>query len=544
MVVLAASAAVAVIRRASTSQGYRQSLPWRLFDDAAQSLDQTYGWHRLPLWVSLGTLIGLRNILRQRNLHDTTQEPAIGLPPLEPPNARYLTTRSPDGAYNDLQNPRMGMAGSRFGRNVPIEHTYPESEAGILSPNPRSVSLELLTRTTFQPATTLNALAAAWLQFMVRDWFSHGRSEKENPWTIRLADDDPWPQRPMQIMRTRHDPTRPADSTRTPPTYINTETHWWDGSQLYGSSLEIQRMVRSGQQGKLRIREDGVLALPDDPEHDPRMVPGWWLGLEMMQTLFVLEHNAICDRLRAEYPSWSDDDLFEHARLICAALIAKIHTVEWTTALLGHPAIQIGMRANWWGLVMERVSKLWGRLSDSEVISGIPGSPTNHYDVPYALTEEFVAVYRMHPLIPDDYSFRSAADNATIEQRDFSQITGRQSHEIMEHIAATDLFYTFGTMHPGALALHNFPRFLQHFERPDGHVMDLAAVDILRSRELGVPRYNDFRRLLHLKPAESFEELTANPEWAEQIRRVYDRPAVPQGAKAFFTDRSAGARCG
>jgi Animal haem peroxidase len=519
---LVAAAAVAVIRRANRTQGYRQSLPWRLFDDAAQTLDQTYGWHRLPLLVSLAALIGLRNILRQRNLYDTTQEPVIELPPLDPPDARYLTARSPDGAYNDLQNPRMGMAGSRFGRNVPIEHTYPEAEAGILSPSPRSVSLELMTRTTFQPATTLNALAAAWLQFMIRDWFSHGRSEKQNPWTIRLADDDPWPQHPMQIMRTRHDPTRPPDSTRTPPTYVNTETHWWDASQLYGSSREVRKMVRSGQQGKLRIREDGVLALPDDPKHDPRIVPGWWLGLEMMQTVFVLEHNAICDRLRAEYPSWSDDDLFEHARLVCAALIAKIHTVEWTPALLGHPALQIGMRANWWGLAMERVTKLWGRLSDSEIVSGIPGSPTNHYDVPYALTEEFVAVYRMHPLIPDDYSFRSAADDTAIEDRTFNKITGAQAHELMEHIPATDLFYTFGTMHPGAIVLHNYPRFLQYFERPDGLMLDLAAVDILRSRELGVPRYNDFRRLLHMKPAGSFEELTDTPEWREQIRRVYD----------------------
>ena len=45
---------------------------------------------------------------------------------------------------------------------------------------------------------------------------------------------------------------------------------------------------------------------------------------------------------------------------------------------------------------------------------------------------------------------------------------------------------------------------------------------LLLRRELAVPRYNDFRRLLHLKPAESFEDLTHNPEWAEQIRRVYD----------------------
>ncbi len=172
----------------------------------------------------------------------------------------------------------------------------------MLSPNPRSVSIELMTRTAFQPATTLNVLAAAWLQFMIRDWFSHGKSEKQNPWQIALADADPWPQRPMEIMRTRHDPTRPPESASTPPTYINSETHWWDGSQLYGSSLAVQKMVRSGQHGKLRIGDDGVLPLPDDPAHNPTLVPGWWLGLEMLQTVFVLEHNAICDRLRAEYP--------------------------------------------------------------------------------------------------------------------------------------------------------------------------------------------------------------------------------------------------
>ena len=72
------------------------------------------------------------------------------------------------------------------------------------------------------------------------------------------------------------------------------------------------------------------------------------------------------------------------------------------------------------------------------------------------------------------------------------------------------------------MCLHNFPRFLQEYERPDGKLQDLAATDILRTRELGVPRYNEFRRLLHLKPAASFDELTDNPEWAAQIERVYD----------------------
>ena len=75
--------------------------------------------------------------------------------------------------------------------------------------------------------------------------------------------------------------------------------------------------------------------------------------------------------------------------------------------------------------------------------------------------------------------------------------------------------------HPGAITLHNYPRFLQHLKRPNGEEVDLAATDVLRIRERGVPRYNEFRRRFHLKPAETFEELTPNAEWAEQLRRVY-----------------------
>ena len=54
------------------------------------------------------------------------------------------------------------------------------------------------------------------------------------------------------------------------------------------------------------------------------------------------EHNAVCDMLAAAYPSWSDDEVFDKARLVIAALIAKIHTVEWTTAILNRPALRIG----------------------------------------------------------------------------------------------------------------------------------------------------------------------------------------------------------
>jgi len=479
----------------------------------------TSKWDRLPVPLALATILIYRNRLRRENLYDTETAATRNRP--VPEGERHLTARTADGTYNDLEDPRMGSTVTRFGLNVPINRTHPDYER-LMRPNPRTVSRELLTRETFQPATTLNLLAAAWIQFMLRDWLSHGTSPEDNPWEVPLADDDPWPEKPMRILRTQEDPTRTPEEEGLPPTHINVHSHWWDGSQIYGSDAQTQAQVRSGEDGKLKIGPDGLIPVDPNSEKHPADEPGFWIGLAMMHTLFTLEHNAICDRLRAEYPSWSDDDLFDHARLISSALLAKIHTIEWTPALLDNPTARLGLNANWWGLAGKTVKRLVGRISDNEVISGIVGGRPDHFGVPFSLTEEFVSVYRMHPLIPDDYTFRSVASDEVLQERQFAQVAQRPAMDLMDQVDMQDLFYSFGVAHPGAITLHNYPRGLQNFERPDGMRQDLAATDIFRSRELGVPRYNEFRKLLHLKPINSFEDLTDNPEWVRELQRVYD----------------------
>ena len=491
-----------------------------LLDRLAQSVDQSVGWYRFPTAVALLILSRVRVILREQNLYDTTTtRPAV---PSAPADGRHLKVRTIDGTFNDLDDPTMGSAGTRFGRNVPIALTFPPDERGVLTPNPRTVSRELLTRQTFTPATTLNLLAAAWLQFMIHDWFSHGRSQKENPWQVPIEQGDQWHENPMRILRTGADPTRSSADDGKPPTHVNTETHWWDASQIYGSTQQAQDYIRLHQNGYVKIGRDHIVNPDEATLVGQPTLAGWWLGLSLLYTVFCLEHNAICDALRAKYPKWSDDDLFDHARLINAALLAKIHTVEWTPGILGSPTLQIAMNANWWGLAGEAIKKLFGRISSNELISGIPGGPKDHFGVPYAITEEFVAVYRMHPLIPDDITFLSAKGGSVLQQRTFGEIAGLNARERLNEMAITDILYSFGRMHPGAIQLHNYPKALQRLERPDGIVVDLAAHDILRSRELGVPRYNDFRRLLHLKPFATFEELTTNAQWAAELRRVYD----------------------
>ena len=485
-------------------------------------LDRRFGWDRLPRPVGLLTLIGVRNRLRQRNLYDT------GLPAASPAliekaaDPIYRSGRTVDGALNDLESPLMGSIGTRFGRNVSLDQTFREPDAALLEPNPRTVSRELLTRQHFLPATTLNVLAAAWIQFEVHDWFSHGKNEPENPWEVALAADDDWPDRPMAIPRARRDPTSDQDP-QTPDTFITADSHWWDGSQIYGSDERFAAALRAGEDGKLRIDSDGLP--PRDLERfvDLSGVAGnFWVGLALLHTLFMLEHNAICERLRREFPTWSDDHLYEKARLINVAVMAKIHTTEWTPAIIAHPTTKYAMRATWSGIVGERLRRRFGHLGSGELLSGIPGSETDHHGVPYSLTEEFVAVYRMHPLLPDEFSFRAVARDNLLEERTFPELGALHARNRLEEIGVANAFYSFGIAHPGAISLHNYPRFLQHLDRPDGTRLDLAATDILRIRERGVPRYNQFRRLFRLRPAKSFAELTDDPDEAERMRQIYD----------------------
>jgi hypothetical protein len=486
----------------------------------AHKLDTRWGWNRLPRPLGILALAGLRKLYRQKNLYDTrtTGPTRDQVAKQDQPD---INARTIDGSYNDLSDPAMGSIGSRFGRNVPLENTYPEEESVLLRPNPRLVSRKLLTRDEFIPATTLNVIAGAWLQFEVHDWFSHGKNEPKKPWVVELEPDDPWPNRPMTIERTRRDPTAELDGD-LPPTYVTDDSHWWDGSQIYGSSPEFAARLRANEDGKLRIDDDGLLPKDLEDTVDLTGVAGnFWIGLGVLHTLFSLEHNAICEMLKRAHPTWGDDALYNRARVINAALMAKIHTVEWTPGIIAHPTTKLAMNANWYGLAGERFTKRFGRIGSGEILSGIPGSPADHHDVPYSLTEEFVAVYRMHPLLPDDFIFRSVTRDEVLHELTFRQVGALQTRPLLQEIGVASAAYSLGIAHPGAITLHNYPRFLQTFERPDGSVVDLAAIDILRVRERGVPRYNEFRRLWHLKPVESFEELTRDKARAEELRDVY-----------------------
>ncbi|MGW5316674.1 peroxidase family protein [Nocardia thailandica] len=494
----------------------RTSLPVRLLADLAEVVDRRFGWSRLPTPAGLAVLVGLRSALRAHNLVDTGGHPGDPLPP--DTGGAHRGARTVDGTYNDLAAPRTGSVGCRFGRNFPLAATAPETGDRLVQPNPRLVADVLLRRDRFRPATTLNLLAAAWIQFEVHDWFSH-TTDDTAPFTVTLDDRDPWPERPMTVAST---PTVPAPRPGDPPTFVTAGTHWWDASQIYGGTAEFAAALRSGKDGELALDQLGLPPL-DATEllAADEAAANAWVGLALLHSLFLREHNAICRRLAQRYPALTDQQLYDTARLVNAALIAKIHTIDWTPAIIAHPTTVAAMRANWFGVLGERVARRFGRLASSEVLCGIPGSAVDDSGVPYSLTEEFVAVYRMHPLIPDELTVRDLADDRPLVTHPFTDLGVTAIRDRLAETPMDTLFYSFGRANPGALTLHNYPGHLRTLARPGRPLLDLATVDILRVRERGVPRYNEFRRLLRLPPVTAFARMTDDPEWARELADVY-----------------------
>lgn len=568
--------------KTQSSSHRRPSRFWRFFNRFFNSRDHRIPWHTWRPRLGVLGLLAFRNLLRDQNLHDTSDLSTRPSPGPCPPED--LVARRSDGKYNDLDFPDMGSERERFGRNFPRKETFPEAEPGLLEPSPREISNRVMARKTFMPARTLNLLAGAWIQFQTHDWFSHGEVSRDQPFKIKLAPDDPivlaGGSDIMEIPRSAPDP-KPDPDPAQPPTYINTVSHWWDASAIYGSQQETTDSLRRENKkdkdplpgGKLYLYKDGSLpldpeGLPGDKDKKRRVRTGhldnWWLGMALLHTLFAREHNSVCDRLLQEYPTWSSDQIFEKARLIVSALTAKIHTVEWTPGILGHPTLQIAMNANWWGLATERVTRLLGRLSKSEAISGIPGSPVDHHGVPFSLTEEFVTVYRLHPLIPDEVLIRALSTGAPLKgPLTMEEISFDKAQDVVDdpkdnsvppdkRVRMEDVFYSFGISHPGAVTLHNYPEFLRNLTIPEQRVenrspvpertLDLAATDIMRDRERGIPRYNRFRELLGRQPLRSFDELTSNKIWADELRDLYkgDINRVDTVVGMFAEDLPAG----
>lgn len=386
---------------------------------------------------------------------------------------------------------------------------------------------------------------------------------------------------------------------RPPAITRNFNTAWWDASQIYGYDERSARRLPRDRSDPARIamvRVPGRTAEGDSQGYLPALMPcppdgpacllrpewvgqeaaafpdNWSVGLSVLHTVFAREHNLFVDAFRAlqrrtpkgdsglrspersdqpiPYDKVSDEELFQAARLVVSALIAKIHTTEWTPQLLYDRPLDIAMESNWNGVfggspvLKQALANVVDRLNASENVKarttlysiftsgpGIIGTGSqksgwsianldhvnggvNHFGSPFNFPEEFPAVYRLHALVPDLLEVRRHATdrNRVVAKVPVSATRHADATRVMQERGLADWALTLGRQRLGALLLENSPRFLQGLELPgrlDGQPtrrVDVVALDILRDRERGIPRFNEFRRQYGLKSLTSFDD--------------------------------------
>ncbi|XP_071705685.1 alpha-dioxygenase PIOX-like [Rutidosis leptorrhynchoides] len=483
------------------------------------------GWHRLPVFL------GLIYLAIRRRLHDGYNLIKVGKSAevevrFNPDDVAFRTA---NGKFNDPHNAYAGGEGTFFGRNVlPVDQ-----KDKLLKPDPMVVATKLLARKEVKDTgKQFNMIAASWIQFMIHDWIDHLESTKQIELKAPTEVASECPLKSFKFDETKQVDTGLDDIKKG---HRNIRTPWWDGSAVYGSNSHAVNRVRTFKDGKLKISKDGLLQHDEDGLAIAGDIRNSWIGVSTLQALFIHEHNSVCDALKKAYPDFDDDKLYHHARLVTSAVIAKIHTIDWTIELLKTDTLEAAMRINWYGILGKRVKDIFGNVGGA-ILGGLVGlkEPNNH-GVPYSLTEEFTSVYRMHSLLPDQLHIRNI--NSTpgpnkspklAKKVDMINLIGKNGEKELSEIGLATQMASMGHQACGALVLWNYPNWLRNIvpqnvdgtDRPD-HI-DLASLEIFRDRERSVARYNEFRRSLFLIPISKWEDLTDDQDAIDTLREVYD----------------------
>lgn len=392
---------------------------------------------------------------------------------------KYKTSyRTEDGSYNNTSCPYVGMKGQPFGRYMkPVEDICNE-------PDPNIVAHYFLKREKEQYVPGGNLFIAAWIQFMIHDWFEHKVDKNE-------------------MTEYGVNKTVFKDKTFT----INENSHFWDGSQIYKESLRM----KDGS-GKIRLGDDDYLPLDINGKEDVGNGPNRWYGIMLLHLLFTKEHNYICDILKEKYPDFDDDKIYGTARLIVVGIIVRIHTVEWTPTILNNSVTALGQNVIYYGLLGKTLNGIVKK--GNKYISGYVGSKIDDQGVNFSHISEFSSIYRMHSLLPDN--IKIAGDHLKLSETLFDNTVG-----INKKYSQDNLFKSLGKNPVCSLDLFNYPNFLRKLNINDTDV-DLAVVDIYRDRERLLPRYNEFRKNLLLKPIRKWSDITSDKDIIARLKLVYN----------------------
>ena len=290
-------------------------------------------------------------------------------------------------------------------------------------------------------------------------------------------------------------------------------TSFLDASVVYGSDLETANNLRSFAGGKLKIESNGLL-----PTSDQREGQGFVAGdhrstenplLSSLQTLWVREHNRICDQLSAQQPGLSDERLYQKARVKVMGLLQHITYNEFLPAVLGDDALTDN------------------KGYDAEVNPGI-------------FNEFAAAAYRFgHSMISDTVAQRdhdgseSASGDITLKDAFFNiQVLQQSGIDTVLRGASLQQAQEVDTQYVDGLRnfLFSAPpegskcpmRGMLRFTNGVFPGLDLGSRNIQRGRDHGLDSYNDIRETLGLKRLETFEEITSDQDLAQRLKELYN----------------------
>ncbi|XP_069139876.1 chorion peroxidase-like isoform X2 [Argopecten irradians] len=283
--------------------------------------------------------------------------------------------RTANGTCNNIQNPLYGSSHMPHRRLLPpeyddgIDSPRTRAENGSLLPSPRLISNTLHSSSTSWKSPSFTIMYMSFGQFLDHDITSTPSMKDENNNPIDCCQDNNVvqnsacfpigiPDNDERFVTKCMSFTRSAAAVNNgcDPDYrqqINQLTSYIDASNVYGSYQETQDRLRTKSEGRMRVSVSGDLlpsynsdtcVLTDsssthcfdagDERHSE--VP----TLTTLHIAFLREHNRIADQLHQLNPDWNDEQIFQETRKIVGALLQHITYNEYLPIVLGNDLME------------------------------------------------------------------------------------------------------------------------------------------------------------------------------------------------------------
>jgi hypothetical protein len=417
------------------------------------------------------------------------------------------TLRTYDGTTNNKSHPTWGSTDTALMRlaGQAYEDGFSEPRGGgINTPlrlnSPRAVSNAVAA----QSDLLLNSLGVSamlwqWGQFLDHDIDLTGAKRPSEPFAIPVpsCDDffDPFCTATAEIEFNRSI-FDTSTGTTTPRQQLNQITSWIDGSQVYGSSKGWADWKRSFVGGKLKKIAENLLPFEGDATSgffaagDSRV--NEQIGLIAMHTLFMREHNRLADLIAQDKPNQSDEEIYQRARAIVGAEIQLISYHEFLPLLLGPDALP-------------------------------PYSGYNDAVEPTISNEFSTAAYRvghsmLAPILLRLDETGQEIPNGHVPLRDAffnpQLVIDDGIEPILRGLAAQE------AQQVDTRLIDEVRHFL--FGPPGSGGFDLAALNIQRGRDHGLPSYKAVREALGLQLVNGFVDITSDLSLQNALADVYD----------------------